>query len=225
MDAATREDLLARFAAYLEDLEDDLPELAEGDEQTPNLFALLAELAALKNEVRLESRQVKTALDQFRDAFELVRDAQSRLVETEAQRADADKRARADRERDLILELLELRDRLQAGHDQARRYQPGWMARRGGAESFVSGMADGLAMSLRRLDETLARRDVRALPVLGARFDPLTMHAAETGRDPARPGGTVLAELRRGFVQGGRLLRPAEVSVNRLESPGPTDTL
>ena len=42
------------------------------------------------------------------------------------------------------------------------------------------------------------------------------MHAAEVGRDPQQAAGLVLTEVRRGFVQGERLLRPAEVVVNRL---------
>ncbi len=219
MDGSLRDDLLARFATYLDDLGDDAEdELADRDSVTrlPDLYTLLAELAALKTEVRLESRQVKSALEQFRDAFDLVRTAQGRLEEGAAQRAEAERRARQDTERELILELLELRDRLQAGHDQARRYRPTWLARSGGANGFVNGMAEGLAMNLRRLDESLARRGVRQLPVLGARFDPRTMHAAEVGQDPAQPDGTVLAELRRGFTQDERLLRAAEVTVNRL---------
>ena len=221
MDGSTRDDLLARFATYLDDIADEDPDedspKPDGEGRLPDLYTLLAELSALKNEVRLESRQVKTALDQFRDAFDLVRNAQGRLEEGQAQRAEAERRARQDADRDLVLELLDLRDRLQAGQDQAHRYRPNWLARRGGANAFVSSMAEGMAMNLRRLDETLARRGVSPLAVLGARFDPRTMHAAEAGLDPAQPDGTVIAELRRGFTLGERLLRAAEVKVNRWE--------
>lgn len=229
MDPTTREQLLARFAAYLDAVAEPAPEepgdrdqpavSAESQARAPDLFALLAALATLKNEVKIESRQVKGALDQFRDAFDLVRQAQARLEATEAQRLEAERRNQQAAERDLLLELLELRDRLQAGCDQARRYSPGWLARRGKANAFVAGMVEGMAMNLQRLDGTLARRGVRPLRVLGLRFDPHTMHAAEAGQDPAQADGLVLAEVRRGFVQGERLLRPAEVVVNRLSPP------
>jgi molecular chaperone GrpE len=219
MDPSARDQLLARFAAYLDHPEDAADPDHESAEPAPDLFTLLAELSALKNEVKLESRQVKAAVDQFRDAFELVRQAQARLEEGQAQRTEAERRARHEAERDLLLECLDLRDRLQAGHDQARRYSPGWLARRGRADAFVAGMAEGLGMNLQRLDETLARRGILPLRVLGARFDPRTMHAAEAGRDPTQADGLVLAEVRRGFVQGQRLLRPAEVVVNRLDAP------
>jgi molecular chaperone GrpE len=229
MDLATRERLLDRFAAYLDTLPgpgDQEPAavgqgLKDPQQSAPDLFTLLAELTALKNEVKLESRQVKGALDQFRDAFDLVRKAQGRLEEGEAERRESDRRAREASERDLLLELLELRDRFQAGYDQARRYGPGWLARLGQADTFVAKMAEGMGMNLRRLDDTLARRGVRPLRALGQRFDPQTMHAAEAGWDSSQADGLVLAERRRGFLQGERLLRPAEVVVNRLTQPEP----
>ncbi len=225
MDPIVRDQLLARFAAYLDGVEEAEAADPDGGRSDPNaapdLFTLLAELGALKNEVKIESRQVKGALDQFRDAFDLVRRAQLGLEEAQVQRAEGERRARQDSERDLLLELLELRDRLQAGLDQARRYSPGWFARRGGADVFVTGMAEGLAMNLLRLEESLGRRGVRPLRVQGARFDPHTMHVAEVGRDPTQADGLVLAEVRRGFTQGERLLRPAEVAVNRLTDGDP----
>jgi len=231
MDPANREQLLTRFAAYLDAVAEpaptepgdlDRPAVSSGSQApAPDLFTLLAELAALKNEVKIESRQVKGALDQFRDAFDLARQAQARLEETEAQRLEAERRNQQAAERGLLLELLDLRDRLQAGYDQARRYSPGWLARRGRADAFVVGMAEGMAMNLQRLDDTLARRGVRPLRVLGLRFDPQTMHAAEVGQDPGQADGLVLAEVRRGFIQGQRLLRAAEVVVNRLSPPAP----
>ncbi|WP_295388773.1 nucleotide exchange factor GrpE [uncultured Thiodictyon sp.] len=224
MDAAAREQLLGRFSAYLDGLDEgatDDAAAATAEAATPDLFTLLAQLAALKNEVKIESRQVKGALDRFRDAFDLVRQAQTRLEEGQTQRAEAERRAREDQQRDLLLELLELRDRLQAAANQAHRYRPGWLIRWGGAAGFVAAMAAGLDMNLRRLDDLLARRGVQALRAIGQRFDPHTMHAAEIGRDPKQVTGVVLAEVRRGFVQGERLLRPAEVVVNRLTQSEP----
>jgi molecular chaperone GrpE len=216
MDAAGREQLLARFAAYLDGAEMPAADAANAG-TAPDLFTLLAELSALKNEVKLESRQVKSALDQFRDAFDLVRRAQAQEAEGQPQRVEAERRAREAAERDLLLDLLGLRDRLQAGHDQACRYRPGWLARRGGADAYVAAMAEGLALNLKRLDDTLARRGVRPLRVLGRRFDPQTMHAADVGRDPGQADGLVLAEVRKGFLLSQRLLRAAEVVVNRLD--------
>jgi molecular chaperone GrpE len=215
MDEAAREQLVARFRAYLETAatgaeEPDQPE-------APDLFTLLAEVAALKAEVKVESRQVKAALDQFRELFDLLRQSQGRLGEELDRAREGSELAREAAERDLLLELLDLRDRLQAGLELGQGYRPGWLARRGGAGEFVRGMSDGIAMSLRRLDETLLRRGVRPLVAVGHPFDARTMHAADAIEDPSRPRGQVVAELRRGFLQGERLLRAAEVIVNRFE--------
>lgn len=212
MEADAREQLIARFVAYLDAASEPSSEAASS---APDLFTLLSEVAALKNEVKLEARQVKTALDQFRELFDTLRQANERL-DSELERCTEQARlVHQQRERELLLELLDLRDRLQAGHDQAQRYRPGWLARRGGAAEFVGGMAEGGAMSLRRLDELLARRDVLPLEVVGAAFDPQTMQVGDVVEDRSHPDGQVLAERRRGFRQRDRLLRPAEVIVNK----------
>lgn len=215
MDDAEKDGLAARFRAYL-----DLPgaplSAADADEQpAPDLFTLLAEVAALNNEVKLESRQFKGALDEFRGLFDALKAAGDRLGDEQQRRSEYERSAQARERKDLLLELLELRDRLQAGQGSAAGYRPRGLFGRRQAREFAAAMAEGLAMNLRRLDETLARRGVQPLPALGRAFDPHRMHAAEVESDPARPVGEVVAELRPGFLLDGALLRPAEVVVNR----------
>lgn len=212
MDQATREQLVTRFSRYLDEIGDSSLEQAP---EAPDLFSLLAELGALKNEVKIESRQVKTALEEFRGLFDTLRQANTRLDDELSRQRERDTRQRQQADRDLLLELLELRDRLQAGHDQLQSYRPGWFARKGGADSYVAGIGDGQAMILRRLDETLAQRGVRPLVARGERFDPATMHAAETTHHPDREDGQVVAETRAGYLHHGQLLRAAEVIVNK----------
>ena len=219
MDEAAKAQLVARFRAYLDGDQDAAGGADDEDnaEPAPDLFTLLAELAALKAEVKGESRQVKAALDQFRELFDTLQQTNTRLgQELEHGRAAA-RRQQAASERDLLLELVDLRDRLQGGLTQAQRYRPGWLARRGGAPGFVAAMADGMAMNLARLDAILARRTVRPIEALGRRFDPLTMHAADVVHDAMQADGVVLDEVRRGYVRADDLLRAAEVVVNRTD--------
>jgi molecular chaperone GrpE len=232
VDSATKDALAERFRAYL-----DRPPAAVGanagshgdaweptdlPEDAPDLFSLLAEVAALKNEVKLESRQVKTALDEFRGLFETLQSANTRLEQEQQRRREQERVARARERKELLLELLELRDRLDAGHGSAAGYRPKGLFGRRQVRGFAAAMAEGLAMNLRRLDETLARRGVRPLPALGQPFDPHRMHAAELAFDPKLPVGQVIAERRCGFLLDGELLRAAEVVVNRPESAEPT---
>jgi len=214
MNPSVREQLLERFSAYLDAVDDTAAPAEQEPGVAPDLYTLLSELAGLKNEVKIESRQVKGALEEFRQVFETLRQDNERLGGELERRGEE---VRGECERDLLGELVELRDRLHAGAEQARRYRPSWLARRGGAGEFVAGMAEGLAMSLRRFDDVLARRGVRALDVVGRAFDPQTMQVGELAEDAAHADGEVLGELRRGFRHRDRLLRPAEVVVNKLE--------
>ncbi|NEX22419.1 nucleotide exchange factor GrpE [Thiorhodococcus mannitoliphagus] len=213
MDESVRDQLAARFRAYLDEACE--ADTADADAASaPDLFTLLAELSALKNEVKLESRQVKTALDEFRGLFDMLRDQQERLDEERARRRSAEHTADQHSQKELLLELLEVRDRLEAGHLQASRFRPGLLGRRK-AKPFVASMAEGMAMNLRRLDESLARRGVKPLTVVGRPFDPHSMHATGVAADPDIPAGQVVEELRKGFLHQDALLRPAEVIVNR----------
>jgi molecular chaperone GrpE len=217
MEEAVKDALAARFRAYLdraEELELGATDEIEEGEPAPDLFTLLVEVSALKTEAKLESRQVKSALDEFRSLFDSLRESNARLSDEQERRREQDQTARRQDQKGLLLELLDLRDRLQAGHDQAVRFRPGWLAGRSGAE-FVTSMAEGMAMNLRRLDEILSRRGVRPLAAAGQDFDPQTMHAVEVESDPGQPQGRVVRELRKGFLYGDRLLRAAEVVVNR----------
>lgn len=215
MDAATRDQLLERFREYLDTVDEPLEHAAT---QEPDLFTLFSEMEGLRNEVKLESRQVKAALDQFRELFDTLGQANARLGDELNRQREREALGRHEAERDLLLDLLELRDRLQAGYAQIDRYRPGWLARRSGAAEFVGGMAEGMAMNLRRLDDTLGRRRVRPLETLHRPFDPQTMRAAETEHRSDHPPGHVVGEIRTGFMHHDRLLRPAEVIVNKENS-------
>ncbi len=215
MDADTREQWVRRFRDYLDTLDED-PDFGAPEE--PDLFTLLAELAALKNEVKIESRQVKAALDQFGELFDGLRQANSLLdEELKRQRKQASSEVR-EAQRDLLLELVEVRDRLQAAEVQASGFRPGWLLRIGRLRDFISGMEDGLGMILRRFDEVLGRRGVRPLQTVDRPFDPHTMHATETVQRRDRAHGVVVSEIRAGFWQDDKLLRPAEVVVNKKDS-------
>ncbi len=235
LDHAAREALTAQFRAYLDTLMDepdrDGQEVYEPgahqacdpspdpDEQlpAPDLFAFFTELAVLKNEVKRESRQVKTALDEFRSLFDSLRETQTRLADEQERRCEQTRATDRAGWRDLLLELLELRDRLKAGQEQAARFQPHWYARNRREVRLITTLAEGMAMNLRRLEESLARRGVRPIPTLGRLFDPHRMQAAELVRDPEYRSGEVMAELRPGWMLHDDMLRIAEVAVNRID--------
>ena len=92
MDAAVKETLLDRFRCYLDSIEE-APEEPDAAGAEADLFTVFVELAAVRNEVRTESRLVKEALDQFRGVFDTLQSSHATL-EQELKRAQAEARER-----------------------------------------------------------------------------------------------------------------------------------
>lgn len=223
MNIETKEQLLERFRAYLDELPDaTLAEPGEENRQT-DLYSLFSELAALKNEVRLESRQVKTAFDEFRAVFETLQASQIQLGgELERTRAALPEQRRTAL-KPLLLELVELYDRLAAGLRALQSYRPTVLSRMFGLgqreRALLQAIAQGQDISLRRLEQMLNSQQVVTLPVLGQPLNPHTMRAAEVEQRNDVDNGIVTEELRAGYLWQGELLRLAEVKVNRRPEP------
>ncbi len=80
---------------------------------------------------------------------------------------------------------------------------------------IFAGLADGYAMSLRRVERVLPTFGVEAIECLGQSFDPELMEAVEMTDSPGQSAGTVVEELRRGYRWKGKLFRFAQVKVAR----------
>lgn len=211
LDDAEKQRLVEEFRACLEQWEDDADQGAPVDLRT-----LLGEMAALKNEVRLESRQFKNALDELKNFGEALREHNERLArDLDRARSEAAEGQRQT-ERRLLLGMLDLRDRLQAGTDAAAARQPSALARLVPGETrFVRALSEGLTLTLQRLDELLASHRVRPVDAIGQRLDPQRMRVVGVEAAPEAPDGVVLREARRGFYHGAELLRAADVIVNK----------
>ncbi|TCG03248.1 hypothetical protein BZM27_49880, partial [Paraburkholderia steynii] len=80
LDVEEKERLVEEFRASLEHWEADDEDSNEGPGEPVDLRTLLAEMAVLKNEVRLESRQFKSALEELRSFGETLREHNERLT-------------------------------------------------------------------------------------------------------------------------------------------------
>jgi molecular chaperone GrpE len=227
-----KEALMSRFRAYLDaadagseplgDQSSNDPHSSDPDVDNPlsvetaDLYLVFVEMAALRTEVRTESRLVKEALDQFRSVFDLLQASHS-TVQQELDRARAEARDQANAAlRPLLLDVIDLRDRLLGALKLAAAVRPRWrsrLLRRNGAASEA--WQDGMRMTLRRLDQVLLDRRVAAIQLVGQPFDPRIARVVATSPDTLAAEGTVIEELRTGFLWDGQVLRTAEVVVSK----------
>ncbi len=207
-----KEELVERFRAYLDT---DLPLDDEGQDD----FSLFSELSGLKNEVRIESRQVKSALDDFRDTF-------SHLDSVNQDLAKMLKRLQGQQEekehlilQPLVSGLMDLYDRLQAGLELKPPKQNMLQMLLGGNQqkSWLSAHKEGQKMVMGRIMDLLLHCGVKPIEIKDASFDPRIMRAIQLKADAGRPNGCVLKECRKGFMLETRVVRPAEVIVNKIK--------
>ena len=78
---------------------------------------------------------------------------------------------------------------------------------------LADGLADGYAMSLRRVENVLPQFGLEAIPCEGLPFDPELMEAVEVVEGVE--SGVVVEEVRRGYLRGGSVYRYALVKVAR----------
>ena len=213
MDDSIKQALLSRFQAYLDSAEAAAPEPRA---ETADLYSLFVEVAGLRSEVRTESRLVKEALDQFRGVFDTLQASQA-SVQQELDRARSAARDQADAAlRPLLLDVVDLRDRLLAALRLAAAARPGWAGRllrrpASGDEAWQ----EGLRMTLRRLDQVLLDRRVAPMQLVGLPFDPRRARVVATVADGSAADGTVLEEVRAGFLWDDEVLRTADVVVSK----------
>jgi molecular chaperone GrpE len=219
LDETIREKLLSRFVAYLDGLEQDevgaAPAATEEAREEADLFSVFVELAGLRNEVRTQSRLMKEALDRFRGVFDTLQASHATLEqELKRARAEAD-----DRERTLLkpllLDIIDVRDRLAAGLTPASAASRRWYERFRRNTRREEAWREGMGITLRRIDKLLADRRIEAAKMVGRPFDPRLAAAVATVEAPAVADGIVVEEVRPGFLWQGELLRPAEVIVAR----------
>lgn len=203
----SKAELLAAFENYLEAA----PAVSNAGPDV-GLAQLFAELAALKTEVRAEARQFKGVLEDFRGA--LASHHQERERHNEALR-----QAHRQALQPLLLELLELRDRQQAGLQALERLRPGFFKRLlfKRKRLLYQSIHGGHQLTLARFDQMLASHGVIPMQTEGRPFDPALMRVAEVVQRKHLDSGVVTAELRRGYLWHGQVLRLAEVEVNQLE--------
>lgn len=217
-DPERRRALRESVAAWLDELDEAelppeglAPEVTPAADQGPDLFSLLAQLAALTRETQLQGRATNRLHAELGAALTQLAERVSSPDAVAKKLAEARREARLE----LVAELLEVRDRLARGLEEARRRLAGLRGLRArfGQRPVLESMAEGNGLALERLDDALRRLDIHEIASLGTPFDPRVMRAVEAAATAAAPPGTVLEVFRAGYTADGRVLRFSEVKV------------
>ncbi len=72
----------------------------------------------------------------------------------------------------------------------------------------------GIAMTLKKFDDILARYGVQRIKTDGEKFDP-EVHEAVQVVQAEGPPGHVVQEIRAGYTKHGKVIRPARVIINK----------
>jgi len=81
--------------------------------------------------------------------------------------------------------------------------------------AILAGLADGYALSLRRIERAFPPFDLEPIECDGEAFDPELMEVVEVIGDYDTPSGTVVNVVRAGYRVNGRVFRFAQVAVAR----------
>jgi molecular chaperone GrpE len=227
--------VLADFRAWLTDLASPVRQDG-GDDREPavDLFTLVGQFTALRHEVNLQTKAARAAVEQNAEVLrQLAAPAPEPADDGGALRPVA--KAVIDIADALALSLRQMekfRDAVEpllADRDEPER-RPGFFTRLFRAKSppavganpaaerlrqLAASAADGYALSLRRVERLLPSLDLESLSCTGEAFDPESMEVVEVVGDTGRPAGTVVEEVRPGYIWRGRLLRFAQVKVAR----------
>lgn len=201
-----RQELIAAFERFL-------TEAPQAGDPVPEagLAQFFTELAALRTEVRSEARQFSRAVEDYRRLLKL-------LEREQQQYGQRLKTVERDCLKPLLLDLVDLRERLAAGIDALSVLRPGWLVRLLCKRRRLAfeGVREGQRLTLARFDQMLAALEVTPLQTVGKAFDPALMRAAEIVHLRQWENGRVTAEVRRGWLWRGEVLCLAEVKVNKL---------
>ena len=163
-----------------------VPSETESQEAEAVVAAAEVKAAELSSKMKeLEDRYLRLAAEFDNFRKRTARDFQS-VVKTANER--------------LILELLDLRDNFERALSNSG----------GNAESFKQ----GIELIAGQLDAILKKEGVEEINVEGKSFDPSTSEAI-AHLEKGRPEGEVLQVLSKGYSLGGRVIRPARVTVSK----------
>lgn len=217
--------ILADFRRWLEALSP--PAEAPSPAERVDLFTLVGQFTALRHEVNMQTKATRAATEQAAEAIKQLAPAST-----------------DDTTRPMAKALIDIADVLQLAMKQVEKAQAaaeeslstqysvprpsGFFAKLFGRTEppakpndaieklppLLAGVADGYSLSLRRIERLLPEYGLEPFECVGESFDPELMEVLEAV-DSDEESGTVVEEVRPGYLWNGKLFRFALVKVAR----------
>jgi molecular chaperone GrpE len=167
------------------------------EEEEEDLEAMRAELQLVKNELKTAKESSESSLNKIKY---LMADFDNYRKQMEKQLASKAESIKAE----LLLKFLNIRD------DYLRALS---VARQSKLEQVV--VIEGLEGILKNIDSLLASEGVIEIEAVGTPFDPNVHDAIAYSVREDLDENTVTAEIRKGYMLNGRVLRPSLVEISK----------
>jgi molecular chaperone GrpE len=177
------------------------------EEEVEEVEALRAELESVKSELRRAKESSESSLNKMKY---LMADFDNYRKQMEKQLASKAESIKAE----LLLKFLNIRDDYLRALSVARQSKSG----QGGV------VIEGLEAILKNIDSLLASEGVREIEAAGTPFDPNVHDAIAYSERDDLAENTVTAEIRKGYMLNGRVLRPSLVEISKIVKNSVNDT-
>jgi len=229
-----KETVLADFGTWLADLPDTQPDQEGITPDSCDLYTLLSEFSALRQEIKIQNREqnksiktVETIISSYDKSREVIMDMTDELIDFKEKTLltlkekemiisqaleKGDEKVRTAAEKRTIIPFLDIRDALIRGLTAGEKLSKSKSYFRP-VPRGIEGITEGYEMAVRRFDRALEQVGVYPVNAKGKPFDPKIMRAVDQRPVHETQKGIVLEEQLSGFICGEEVIRTAEVVV------------
>ena len=212
-----KQDILDNFKTWLDELDglpqDDIPQTPE-----TGLLELFGELSALRQEVKLQSKnnqniagQLNELTGELHQKLTSSNDLSSVVNDLKAQIPQARQEARQE----VLLELLPVIEGLDRSLETIKKNTLPTFLFGDAKEKQQQNFIKPISILQHKAADSLARLQVHSVAALGVNFDAANMRAIGTTSSSGQRSGQVSEILRQGYTLNGKLLQTAEVKVEK----------
>lgn len=203
---------LEDFRQWLAEIPDTFPPSESATPDSCDLFTLLSEFSALRQEIRLQNRQVTKSKSTMDEAVSILQDS-AQLFKTKSHQLDLlHEKIRVSCEKKTVANFFDVRDALVRGKAAVNKIVKNKTFLRP-LPKGMDGALEGYEMAIRRMDKALLALNVQPIETVGRPFDPKTMKAIDKKADTGVDTGIVIQEVSGGFIRGDEILKTAHVIV------------